>query len=86
MKNILIATLIVGALCGAGYYEHNYTRKDCEVIQIDNGWATIQDKGGFTWDYKNGNLNVGDVVDLKMHDNNTISYIYDDIIKTVVVQ
>ena len=86
MKKILVAVLVIGALYCAAYYEHNYTRENCTVVQVNDGWATIEDKCGFTWDYEDSNLNVGNVVDLKMHDHNTSAYIGDDVVKSVVLK
>lgn len=84
MKNIIIAIILSTCFCGASYYEHNYTRENCQVIQVNNGIATIEDVCGFCWDVESDVLKSGDIVDLKMNDNCTNSYIYDDIIKEVV--
>ena len=84
MKKILTAILVVGALCGANYYEHNYTRENCQVIQTGDGIVTVEDSCGLTWDFKGNGFRVGDIVDLKMHDSNTSAYAYDDVVKSVV--
>ena len=84
MKKILIAVLILGLFCGACYIEHNYTRTDCEVIEASSMGALIEDRCGFTWYYEGEGFEVGDLVDLKMHDNFTSSNIDDDEIKKVV--
>lgn len=86
MKKIIIAVLLTGLIFGASYYEHNYTRENCKVTQANDGWATITDNCGMAWDYENRNLRVGDIVDLKMHDSNTSSYIKDDVIRKVVLK
>lgn len=86
MKNILTAILTIGVLCGVNYYDHNYTRKNCEVVQIDDGLVTVEDVSGFIWDFKGNGFEVGDVVDLKMHDSNTSAYIGDDVVKNVVLR
>ena len=69
---------------GACHFEHNYTRKECDVVQICDGIATVIDGCGFTWDFRAKDLEVGDIVDLKMHDNFTSANIEDDVIKKVV--
>ena len=87
MKKILfvmLTILFVTMLCGLSYYEHNYTREECKVIQINDGWATIEDKCGFVWDYDCDGLKIGDIVDLKMEDNFSSAYIGDDVIKEIV--
>lgn len=84
MKKIFYVILAVCVLFGTSYYEHNYTRDDCKVTQVVDGCARIQDQCGFSWDYNDCNLNVGDIVDLKMHDSLTSACIGDDVIKQVV--
>ena len=86
MKKIIFAIVCMSVLFGVSHYENNYTRESCVVVKAYDGMATIEDSRGFTWDYEGGNLNVGDVVDLKMHTNNTTSYIDDDVITKVVMQ
>ena len=83
-KAILIWALLATMFCGASYCEHNYTRGECRVVRVSNGLASIEDKAGFIWDYEDGNLNVGDIVDLKMHDNLSGGYIDDDVIREIV--
>ena len=84
MKKILFTLLISLLIAGASHYEHNYTRKNCEVIQINDGIATVYDEVGEAWDFKNCGLSVGDIVELKMYDNNTSNNINDDVIKEVI--
>ena len=87
MKKIALVLVFVLLLGVFGYIEHNYTRKDCEVIQICDGIATFEDKCGFHWDWKieeNEYFEVGDFVDLKMNDNYSSGYVDDDVITKVV--
>lgn len=86
MKNIIIATLIISMFGGASYYEHNYARENCKVIQSINNTVRVEDQCGFIWDVVADGLKAGDIVTLKMDDNNTSSYIFDDIITDVVKQ
>ena len=85
-KRILVAVVLIGMVCGACYLEHNYTRKNCEVVQVNDGWVTFKDKTGFYWDWedKNREFEVGDFADLKMYDNCSSAYNGDDVIKNVV--
>lgn len=83
MKTFIVILLIVCMCCVIGYYEHNYTRPNCEVTQICDGIVTVVDETGETWDFKAKGYNVGDIIELKMYDNNTSAYVYDDIVKGV---
>lgn len=87
MKKILIGGLLLAMMATVSYVEHNYTRKDCEVVKVENGVARFKDKSGFYWDWEieeNEYFEVGDFVDLKMNDNCSTSYIDDDVITRIV--
>ena len=87
MKNILVVLAVVAVFGGASHFEHNYTREDCEVIQINDGFVTFEDECGFRWDWEieeNEYFEVGDFVDLKMFDNCSSGYVHDDKITKVV--
>lgn len=88
VKVILVAGLIVAGICGCNYFEHNYTRDNCEVIEETNEGFVVVDRCDETWFFEKDEtiegLQVGDTVDLKMNDNCTASYIDDDIIKKVI--
>ena len=84
MKNILIAFLMVAVVGCVSSYEHNYTKKNCEVIQINDGIATIEDGCGFVWDIDADGLKVGEVVNLRVNDNNTSGTINDDVVIEVI--
>lgn len=92
---ILLAVLLVGAFCGACHYEHNYTRDYCEIKNKNDAVIEFEDRCGWTWvwcaeteeDIKlYQSLEVGDKIDVKMHDNFTSAYIDDDIIKAIIKQ
>lgn len=83
-RNVLVIMLLVGMFCGASYYEHNYTRQDCVVIEATETGAIFEDKCGFTWYVDCEGYEVGDKADLKMYDNGTVSYIDDDEVKDLV--
>ena len=83
-RNVLVIMLLVGMFCGASYYEHNYTRQDCVVVEASPTGAIFEDKCGFTWYVDCEGYEVGDKADLKMYDNGTVSYIDDDEVKDLV--
>ena len=80
MSKVLVTLLIVSSFVGASQFEHKYTREDCEVIQICDKCVTFEDRMGETWDWydEENQFSIGDKADLKMHDNYTSAYIYDD--------
>ena len=87
MKNLIAIILLTTSFCGVSHYEHNYTRDNCRIIQINDGMATIEDSCGFVWDWDieaEDLLKIGDNVSLKMHDSFTSGTVEDDIIKEVV--
>jgi hypothetical protein len=86
MKKILIAVLLLAGFGVASYYEHNYTRKDCEVIEASAGGAILVDACGFTWAVEGEGYEVGQIADLKMHNSYTSGCIDDDVIKKVVIK
>lgn len=82
-----ILTALIGLGCSAlfivgSYYEHNYKRKDCEIVEINYETVTVEDTCGFLWEFQGTGYSIGDRVDLQMNDNNTSS-IKDDIIISV---
>lgn len=87
MKKIALGLVLVLLFGTACYIEHNYTRKDCEVVRVENGIVRFKDKCGFYWDWEieeNEYFEVGDFVDLKMNDSYSSGYVGDDVITKVV--
>ena len=84
MKGIIFTALLVSMFSGASYYEHNYIRKDCEVVQVGIEYVKAEDKCGYVWEFKGNEFKVGDKVDLKMYDNCTSDCISDDEVTDVV--
>lgn len=82
MKKLLIIVWLAISFIILSRTEY-YTRTDCRVIEVNDGYALIVD-GGDMWAYECNYLKVGDIVDMKMHTNYTDKYSYDDIIKDVV--
>lgn len=84
---IISAVLLLIGFVGACHVEHNYTRKECAVIAATDTGAIFEDACGWQWywEYEEGEqFKVGEVANLKMHDNFTSAYIDDDVIKKVV--
>ena len=77
-RNVLVIMLLVGMFCGASYYEHNYTRQDCVVVEASPTGAIFEDGCGFTWYVDCEGYEVGDKADLKMYNNCTNNCIDDD--------
>jgi predicted small metal-binding protein len=86
MKKIAIALttiLAFGLFVMACNFENNYTRKDCEVVEINVNIITVEDGCGYLWDFEGEGYELGQRVDLKMHTNHTANSIADDYIKEV---
>ena len=83
-QSIVIGLLLFAGFCVCSYYEHNYTRAECVVTDVTSEGIKVMDKAGEIWECDSKEqFAVGDVVDLKMNDNCTSSYIYDDIIRGI---
>ena len=84
MKKLLIAIIAIGAFMALGYWEHHYTREQCEVVRTTADSTIFKDKQGHLWESKETGFTVGEMVDLKMHDNFTVSDIKDDTIRRII--
>ena len=84
MNKLLLGLALIGAIMFGGYYENNYTRHECKVIEASGEGCIIEDRCGFTWYWEENGFNVGDTVEMKLNTNGTASYIEDDIIKSVI--
>ena len=87
MKKIALVLVFVLVFGVCSHFEHNYTRKNCEIVKVENGVVRFEDGCGFHWDWEieeNEYFEVGDFVDLKMNDNCSNGCVSDDIITKVV--
>lgn len=86
IKALVLTAMIVSALIVCNYIEHNYTRKNCIIIDVTSEGIEIQDTCDEFWFYKtkDKSFKIGDVVDLKMYDSHTSNTIYDDVIKEII--
>lgn len=77
-------TIVAFAAIGVvGTIEHNYIRRDCEVVEVCGAEVTVEDAAGHLWCIEGTNLYIGDKVDLHMHTNFTHGTIYDDYVVDV---
>ena len=89
MKKLALMLVLVMVFGMACYYDTNYIRKDCKIVDVENGVVTFEDKVGHYWKWEiepNEYFEVGDFVDLKMFNNHTDNNIEDDEIKEIVFQ
>ena len=88
VKAIVVMMVMVVLMGCMGYIDTHYTRKDCEVVEVEQGLMTIVDTCGYEWTYYSDEEvhEVGTVVNLKMHTNNTTDNIEDDEILKIIAQ
>ena len=87
MKKLALALVLVMLFGMACYDDTHYTRKDCEIVDVENGVVTFKDIVGHYWKWEiepNEYFEKGDFVDLKMFNNYTDNNINDDEIKEIV--
>ena len=93
MKNFLttVTSIILGVFFFVivpgigGYIDTHYTKEDCEIVEITDDYAVAVDKFGDEWSWfiEGTDLEVGDLVDLKMYNAHTEYNIYDDEVVSV---
>ena len=86
MKKIALVLALILSVGIALNLEHTYTRKNCEIVNVENGVVTFEDEGGMLWKWKieeNEYFEIGDSVDLKMYDNHS-TITKDDTIKKII--
>lgn len=78
MINPIVIALVFGVLLGIlglfGQIEATYTLGNCEVVEINEDIATVEDNRGNQWSFyidETSELKVGDEVDLVMDNNHT---------------
>jgi hypothetical protein len=77
--NLLIVVCIIGFVGLLGGMERTYTREG-QVVYVEDNNVTVENKSGFLWELETDELKEGQMVVLKMNDNNTEGIITDDII------
>jgi hypothetical protein len=80
---VIAITMFLGLAGFAGNIEHNYTRKDCEVISVKNGVVKAEDVCGYVWEFEGAGFYIGEIITLKMHTNYTHGTITDDYVTGV---
>lgn len=78
-----VILFFVGSLLFASYFEHHYTSK-LMVCDVDGTSVTCYDLNGEKWSFYGDGYEVGDFIKVKMYDNGTFDYVYDDVIEGVV--
>lgn len=90
MKKIVTLILTLGVLFSFGctakeeklIKNHNYTMKNCVVTEATETGCLIVDENGEGWYLEGEGFEVGEIVELEVHDNFTED-IYDDVIENV---
>jgi hypothetical protein len=89
INSIIIALVFImffGILGLVGQIEATYTLSNCEVVEINENIATVEDDRGNQWSFyidETSELKVGDEVDIVMDNNHTDHTRKDDTIKRV---
>lgn len=81
MKKTIVILLVLAFIGIIGHAESIYHREDCEIIDISGTMVTVKDQCGFIWSFyaeTNEDYTIGEYVTLKMFDNHTSGYIFDD--------
>ena len=81
MKKIALGLVLVLLFGTACYIEHNYTRKDCEVVRVENGIVRFEDKCGFYWDWE---IEEDEYFEVGDFDSCSSGYVGDDVITKVI--
>ena len=76
---LLIVVCVIGLIGLLVGIETTYTRKG-QVVYVEDNNVTVEDESGFLWELETDELQKGQMVVLKMNDNNTDGIITDDII------
>lgn len=82
-ETLIIAIMIVSTMSLINHTERNYTRRNCEIVEVDCIEVGAVDQQGHRWNFMADGLKVGDKVTLIMHDSFTTGDITDDIVKGV---
>ena len=64
-----------------GHIETHYTREDCVVVNIVDDEVIVKDKGNRLWSFyitEDNELEINDIIDVKMFTNYTDNNIDDD--------
>ena len=83
IRGILLVIVLGAIIAWAGYEEHNYTLKDCEVVRVYQDKTVVEDQSGHLWEFISNDYTPGVHVDLKMHTNFTHETFTDDIVVDV---
>ena len=85
IKKVAICIMIICSFMAHSYLESHYIRKDCVIIQTYDNYVIAEDRKGYNWTFAiitDNDVQVGNIVDLKMFTNFTDNSIHDDIVKS----
>ena len=80
VKKVIICIMIMFSFMACNYLESHYVRKDCVIIQTYDNYAIAKDGNGYNWTFAitDNNVQVGNIVDLRMFTSFTDYNIHDD--------
>ena len=81
LGTIAIFLIVIVGPTIIGYIETHYTREDCVVVNIVDDEVIVKDKGDRLWSFyitEDSELEVNDIIDVKMFTNYTDDNIDDD--------
>ena len=78
VKLVLMLVVFIIMFVFASWIDTHYTRQDCKVVGYVEDVVTVEDSCGYQWQFIGEGYEVGDTVDLKMFNNRTHNYVYDD--------
>ena len=81
LGTIAIFLIVIVGPTIIGYIETHYTREDCVIVNIVNDEVIVKDKGDRLWSFyitEDSELEVNDIIDVKMFTNYTDDNIDDD--------
>lgn len=84
IKKITICIMIVCSFMACSWVESHYTRKDCTIIKTYDNYAIAKDGNGYNWTFAitDNDVQVGNIVNLRMFTSFTDYNIHDDIVES----
>ena len=81
LGTIAIFLIVIVGPAIIGHIETHYTREDCVVVNIVDDEVIVKDKGDRLWSFyitEDSELEINDIIDIKMFTNYTDDNIDDD--------
>ena len=86
VTGIILGTLLFVVMPGiCDYNETHYTKENCIIVEVTEDYVVAVDayEDEWSWWIDDTDLEVGDIVDLKMYNSHTDYNIYDDEVVSV---